>query len=106
MFREVMMSSKQYVVCAANRNEVTGLIICGARHWDDLMCAQADAAGYELSATSDPWEQGFVDQFGSFLTREEAAVIVKESNQTLHGELDEMLKTYLRNDYLFSEHLY
>ena len=97
--------NKQYVVCAANKNEVTGLIICGARHWDDLMCSQADAAEQSPITynNTDPWEQGFVDQFGKFLTREEAAKIVRENKQPLHGELAYQVNTV---DYLFSEHLY
>lgn len=96
--------NKQYVVCAANRNEITGLIICGARHWDDLMCAQADAAGCNPMTypNDDPWEQGFIDQFGKFLTRQEAATIVMENKQKLNGELGGEYQV----NYLFSEHLY
>lgn len=96
------METKQYVVCAANKNGLTGLIICGARHWDDIMCAAADASGETGDWTDDPWEQGFIDQFGKFLTREEAATIVMANKQKLNGELGGEYQV----NYLFSEHLY
>jgi len=89
------MNNPQRVVCAANRNS-KGLIICGARHWDDIMCTVVDA----LSVSDLDWEQGFIDNYGKFLTREEASVIAVEQDQ---------LKGYYKDcptGYLFSEHLY
>lgn len=67
---------KQIVVCAANKFP-SGLILCGARHWDKLMRKQADYAGVKGGSE----EQGFIDQFGEFLTREEAMAIVKDNGQ-------------------------
>lgn len=71
-----LVKPKSFVVCAANRYKETGRIICGPRHWDDTMRQQKleteDFGG---------WDQGFVNQFGEFLTREEAWVIAKENNQ-------------------------
>lgn len=66
------------VVCAANRSP-DGLIVCGARHWDKLMRAQAVAAGY--SPPFSKWEQGFIDQFGDFMTREEAWKVAHDQGQ-------------------------
>ena len=87
-------SIPRYVVCAANRRESDGLIICGARHWDKIMHAVADA----LPDRTDKWEQGFIDQYGFFLTRKEARYIVEKNKQALrdYGLLDD----------LYSENLY
>jgi hypothetical protein len=65
------------VVCAANRHHHSRLIICGARHWDKVMRAQADALGTGFTE----WEQGFIDQFGDFLTRGEAWTVAEEQGQ-------------------------
>src|ERR1700685_4030812 len=76
----------RYVVCAANRNKY-GHIICGARHFDRIMhttMQMLDQYREESNTTGQPdvdeflWktsEQGFIDQHGVFLTREEAWVV-------------------------------
>jgi len=64
------------VVCAANRRQEDGWIICGARHWDKVMRSQITDTD-----KSGSWEQGFIDQFGDFLTREEAWVVAAAQNQ-------------------------
>jgi hypothetical protein len=87
---------QQVVVCAANRLE-GGVILCGARHWDDVMCAQAEAMGIKGGNE----EQGFIDQFGTFLTREEAMQIVIESGQTFDAD-----RNGGAGSALFSEGLY
>jgi hypothetical protein len=66
------------VVCAANRNS-DGLIVAGARHYDDVMRAQ-------IKSSTGNWrvntvEQGFIDQFGNFLTRQEAWGVAFRNNQ-------------------------
>ena len=85
---------KQIVVCAANKFD--DVILCGARHWDKIMCKQANMMGIKGGTE----EQGFIDQFGTFLTREEAMQIVKDNGQAFdedrNGQYDE----------LFSEGLY
>lgn len=56
------------VVCAAIRHS-NGLVICGARHFDEIMVRQI-----EFGADLD-WrtaEQGFINQRCEFLTREQA----------------------------------
>jgi hypothetical protein len=80
----------QRVVCAANRNK-DGRIVCGARHCDKIMRMQIGSR-LDLSRTdeqraeSESWitaEQGFIDQFGIFLTREEAWKIAEANGQIL-----------------------
>jgi hypothetical protein len=88
------ISVTRHVVCAANKRNDDGLIICGARHWDKIMHMQADA----ISCNSREWEQGFIDQFGHFLTRSEAASIVKQNGQNLREPIS--------SNYLYSENLY
>jgi hypothetical protein len=64
------------VVCAANRRKDDGRIICGARHWDKVMRSQITDVD---RATQ--WDQGFIDQFGDWMTREEAWIVAVNQNQ-------------------------
>lgn len=70
---------QQIVVCAACRYE--DLILCGARHWDNVMSGQLAIWKNPLAPHASEFEQGFIDQFGDFLTREEAMKVVKASGQ-------------------------
>jgi hypothetical protein len=82
------------VVCAAIRNQ-SKLIICGARHFDSIMCNQ-------IESSTDDWdgaEQGFIDQFGFFMTREEAYDVAVEAEQIIRRVGGDEGK-------LFSENLY
>ena len=69
------------MVCAANL--VNGLIICGARHGDSVMLAQVDLLGDAYSFYSDELVQGFIDQLGVFLTREQAWDVAIAAGQIL-----------------------
>jgi len=88
------------VVCAANRNKVTGAIVCGARHFDQVMRSQINAiTGDKQDLDWVGSEQGFIDNFGKFLTREEAHKIAYWNGQRKYrcgGDKDK----------LFSENLY
>ena len=68
---------KQYIVCAAIRNRKTKEIILGVRHFDSHMRNQISISNWNWSGS----EQGFVDNFGNFLTREEARAVAIEQNQ-------------------------
>ena len=72
---------KRRIVCAANKFP-DGTIILGARHWDPLMratfkklYADRHEAGLE--------QQGFVDQYQNFMTREEAWIVAMEAGQII-----------------------
>jgi hypothetical protein len=87
------------VVCAACKHD--DLILCSARHWDRAMNKQLKTLkklGSELKSSQ--FEQGFIDQFGEFLTREEAFEVVKESGQSFD------IKRNGHAHKLFSEGLY
>ena len=87
---------QQVVVCPACK--LDSVMVCGARHFDHVMRNQMNHMDQDLD-----WkkaEQGFIDQFGYFLTRKEAMQIVKGTNQPFNAG---------RNGgtaYLFSEGLY
>lgn len=72
-----------------------GYIVTGVRHFCPIMRNQIDAmGGFELLnewqresgelETGD--DQGFVDQYGRYLTREEAYIIAKEAGQIIRED--------------------
>ncbi len=72
--------SEQRVVCAAILGK-NGCLVCSPRHMDEIM-----REGMHNAYSSVFWagaQQGFVDQYGKFLTREEALVIAKKNNQII-----------------------
>ena len=93
-----MTNKPRVVVCAANRHTPTGYIVCSARHYDDNMLRQ-------MHMSETPWEdvndveQGFIDQFGTFMTRKQALRVATEAGQ---------IKYRCGGDHkeLFSENLY
>lgn len=70
----------QRIVCAANRYKLNGWLVVGPRHFDNVMREQirrsTNADFYNAA-----WEQGFIDQWGNFLTRGEAWRIAVCQNQ-------------------------
>lgn len=83
------------VVCAANR--YGELIICGARHFDTVMHRQIEAA----NVGDAEHEQGFIDQWGVFMDREEALAVA-----TAAGQINVRRPKSAPFDELFSEDLY
>lgn len=89
------------IVCAANLNTETGEIILGARHWDEWMHKQADVLERKNPENKRGWiraEQGFIDQFGKFYSREEAWAIAEKNGQ--------IIREVCSPGVLFSENLY
>lgn len=74
------------VVCAANRDVDTNSIIIGARHWDFLMHESfrrwLTAYGFVVDEARFT-EQGFIDQHGDFMTRQEAWKVALDANQII-----------------------
>lgn len=70
----------------------------GARHWDARMHEQADAVKGEWDSFSTV-EQGFINQYGEFRTRQEAWIIATASGQILRSVDGD-------GGFLYSEHLY
>ena len=70
------------VVCAACREPESDLIFCGPRHFDMTMQKQMEAA--KISGRG--MEQGFIDQHGVFMDREEAMEVAKAARQPIDFE--------------------
>jgi hypothetical protein len=89
------LSVKRVVVCAANK--FGNLIIPGARHFDGIMNALLDVLGGVVESREH--EQGFIDQYGIFITRKDALHIVQVNKQPLRDNVPLL-------DELYSENLY
>ena len=74
---ETVIISNRFVVCAAIRSKLDGLIICSPRHFDRTMHQILD----HCNLTRTDWEQGFVDQFGMFMNREDALKVATNAGQ-------------------------
>lgn len=92
---------KRRVICAAIFKG--GNLILGARHFDMLMHKTIEQIGNGkfpgFAEFMSDAEQGFIDQFGVFMTREEAMVLAVEKMQVLDA-------THIHNKELYSEDLY
>ena len=86
----------QRVVCAAIMDQ-NGLIICSPRHYDHR-CHKTIAA-MPAFVNDGNVIQGFVDQWGNFLDREEAKIVAERVGQPL-------IETSYKGRKLFSENLY
>jgi hypothetical protein len=97
--RALIQEETRRVVCAANRTK-KGTVLLGARHWDRWMVEQADLQGIRGGNE----EQGFIDQYGNFLTRKEAWDVAKRKNQIIRYVANQSNETV--DDILWSENLY
>lgn len=79
-----LIKPQSIIVSAANKFPYKDgeIIITGARHWDIIMRKTVDAIGIDDKMC----EQGFINQFGEFLTRKEAMKVVKENGQPFKEE--------------------
>lgn len=89
---------KRFVVCAANKYG-SGDIFIGIRHFCPLMIKNMEGYDISLMRKLDGEIQGFVDQYGVFMDRQEAAIVAAEA-----GQLDRYGDN--KPTILFSEDLY
>lgn len=96
----------QRIVSAANQffipqedGDVKELVICGARHYDRWMHKQLAAIDPNFSKNKYKCMQGFIDNEGNFLTREEAWIVAEREGQIRQRVGGD-------NPKLFSENLY
>jgi hypothetical protein len=88
------------VVCAAVKGN-KGSIVCGARHFDNIMRMGCLAFNPQTGETfKDPRQEGFIDQFGVFMDRKEAKQVAEAAGQIFRRVGDP------ESDELFSENLY
>lgn len=85
------------IVCAANVYK--NLMVLGARHFDLTMHRQIEQSVECSMVKPSAWEQGFIDQWGVFLTRSEAFVVATAAGQIIRRVGGDDGK-------LFSENLY
>lgn len=75
------------IVCAANRDPGINLLLLGPRHWDATMRSQYQIIDglYDLEERVTPMfeEQGFIDQHGIFLSRQEAWKVAEAAGQII-----------------------
>lgn len=91
---------KQVIVSSAMRSP-SGIIIACVRHGDELFYNAVDNMKLcDEDKDFNYWEQGFVDQYREFLTREEAWVIAEENGQIKHKlGCDDAKRLYSENLY-------
>jgi hypothetical protein len=68
-----------YVVCAACRLS-DGTLLIGPRHWDSVMRAAYKNLPLGLRS-HDPDDQGFIDQWGRYMSRTEAWKVAEAAGQ-------------------------
>ncbi len=87
------------IVCAAIRAE-DGELLLGIRHYsrDMILNINARTDGDKFKHRGDK-DQGFVDQWGVFFSREEAYQIAKDNGQIIYPEV-------CHRERLYSEGLY
>lgn len=93
--------AQRRVVCAAIKGYSVArgeILITGARHFDQIMHRIIEQLG--LSGLPNTWEQGFIDEQGKFMTREEAFEVATAAGQICHKTGNPDSKE------LFSEDLY
>src|SRR5210317_36823 len=78
---KVIKCNRPHIVCAANRYAT--LIIPSALHHDKVMNVLIKFGGGRSELLKWGEEQGFIDQYGNFWTREEAMEIVKFTGQKI-----------------------
>lgn len=94
------------VVCAANRDK-SGAIILGARHWDASMHLAYKwwaAATNHITKDMRFTQQGFIDQNGVYMGREEAWLVAEAVGQIIRRVGGDMSPDGVGK--LFSENLY
>lgn len=78
-------------------NIVDGHLIIGNRHFCPLMTMQIDLLGLDYTNHHIGTDQGFVDQWGIFMSREEAFVVAKAWGQIREVHVE---GTLFSEDYL------
>lgn len=92
-----MIKKHNAIICAAIRNPITGTVIKGHRHFDEIMAHSAQHSGEDPIKFQ---EQGFIDMYGDFVDQKEALKIVKENGQFFDHERN------VSSDERYSEGIY
>lgn len=81
-YRNDPIAGIRRIVCAAMINQ--GIIVLGARHYDKLMHEHINL----LKKSGGSWNkaaetQGFIDQWGNFINREDALIVALAAGQRI-----------------------
>lgn len=93
------------IVCAAIKYYLVfndceeSVIVCSPRHWDSITHQTFNNFDDYVTENVDHVIQGFVDQFGTFYTREEAWIIAEKNNQIIRRVGGDGVKLYSENLY-------
>jgi len=90
--------ANERVVCAAVIDD-KGIIVAGARHLDRIMKEQIKMMGRKSIDFSNPEFQGFINQWGQFLSREEAWIIAEKRGQIIRRCGGDGVRLYSENLY-------
>lgn len=90
---------KPIIVCAANKMP-DGRLILGARHWDTHMRSTVAVIYGDFDSQHGMAEQGFIDQFCRFYTREEAMQVARQ-NEQIRWPDDMLSETALHSEDLY-----
>lgn len=71
------------------------MVVCGARHWDSVMTKVVSELPDGLGPWGAPDDQGFIDQWGQWISREEGLDLVRVSGQPFDDERNGGSKTEL-----------
>lgn len=101
---ETKLIKTRRIVCAANRF-YGDTIVCGARHYDEAMRSVLPHLKDAYSSAN--VEQGFINTWGEFLSREEAWMVASYNDQIIRivGSQD-VNHIGVYGTELFSENLY
>jgi len=94
--------TRPYIVCAANKHGE--MIITGARHFDNIMSKVIKAiwpVQEERQKVCGEMEQGFIDQWGNFYTREEAMHLIINTGQSFDVRSNGGTRTALYSEGLY-----
>lgn len=98
VYRQRQVKKHNAIVCAAIRNSKTGDVVKGHRHGDSHMQHAIKVKNWCPQSFD---EQGFIDMYGNYQSREDALKIVKENGQLWDEE-----RNGSPSEWLFSEGLY
>jgi hypothetical protein len=96
------MIMERRIVCAANK-DISGMIVLGVRHFDEHMLKVLKLAKLPRFSLIGV-QQGFIDQRGVFLSREEAWLVAEAAGQIIRRVGGDMSADGVGK--LFSENLY
>jgi len=91
------------IVCAANK--FNNIVLVGPRHWDNTMRSQYNRS--LIKPDRELFEQGFINTWGEFLSREDAWMVASANNQIkqlVGGQVEE--DKGVHGTKLYSENLY